>query len=226
MGMMKNISCVMTIVEYGRGQEVREIAKRHHSGGDYAFLGKGTISNRLSNFLGIDHERRQVVLTLLTEENVPEFLIDLKQELRLDRAGRGIALEIPLHQISTKKRRITRIEREESTGMEHRLIITIVNYGHSEEVVKAARQAGAIGATTIKGHGTAEEHIPKLLGFHIDPEKELILMVVETPIADSIVNSIDEVGKNNDKINPVSFTVDVNQVSGIMSTELKEKLAL
>ena len=51
-------------------------------------------------------------------------------------------------------------------------------------------------------------------------------MVVETPIADSIVNSIDEVGKNNDKINPVSFTVDVNQVSGIMSTELKGKLAL
>lgn len=226
MDISRNLSCVMTIVNHGHEEEVREIAKRHKCGGSYAFFAKGTINDRLSNFLGIDHVRRQVVLSFFPEESVSDFLIDLKKELRLERAGRGIALELPLEQLSTPTRKITRIQGKEDEKMDHRLIITIANFGNSEEIIKAAREEGAIGATTIKGHGTADKEIPKLLGIHIDPEKELILMVVETTIADRIVDAINKTGEVNKEINPVTFTLTVNQVSGILSPELKEKLAL
>lgn len=227
MDILRDLNCVITIVEYSLADKVRDIATHHHCGGTYAFFAKGTISNRLSNFLGIDHDRRQLVMTLIQEKYTQPFMDDLTHRLHLDKPGHGISLSMPIHQLSMRNRRVRRIQKEEEAKvMENSLIITIVDYKDADLVIKAARQAGAIGATIVKGHGTAGDQIPKVLGFHIEPEKELVFMVVGSDIEEQIVDVIEKVELPNENTKPVVFTLNVNRISGIMSPEMKEEMNL
>lgn len=57
------------------------------------------------------------------------------------------------------------------------LIITVVNRGHAEEVMDAARSKGAKGGTIVYGRGTAGEE-EKFLGISFQSEKEVVLIVV------------------------------------------------
>ena len=59
------------------------------------------------------------------------------------------------------------------------LIVTIVNRGFSDYVVDTAREAGATGATIITGRGTSIHETDKFLGISIQPEKELVLVLVK-----------------------------------------------
>ena len=58
------------------------------------------------------------------------------------------------------------------------LIVTIVNKGFAEDVVDAAKEAGAEGGTILKGRGTGIHENGKLFGMTIEPEKEIILSAV------------------------------------------------
>ncbi len=227
MDLVRDINCVITIVEYPQAEKVKEIATHHHCGGNYTIFAKGTISNRLSNFLGIEHDRRQLVITILQDKYTDDFMDELSQKLKFENPGHGIALSIPINRLAAQNKQVRRSEtRKEEETMNNSLIITIVDYKDADTIIKAARQAGAIGATIVKGHGTAGDQIPKLLGFHIEPEKELVFMVVESTIEEQIISAIKEVGLTNQAIKPVVFSLDVKRVSGIMSQEMVDKLVL
>lgn len=61
--------------------------------------------------------------------------------------------------------------------MDYDLIITVVNRGHADEVMEAARAKGAKGGTIINGRGTAGE-VEKFLKISLQEEKEIVLIVV------------------------------------------------
>ena len=50
--------------------------------------------------------------------------------------------------------------------------------GYLEQVMAAAKRAGGNGGTVIKGRGLANVMPTKILGFNIEPERELVLNVV------------------------------------------------
>ena len=67
----------------------------------------------------------------------------------------------------------------------------IVNAGFASEVVDIARSVGAGGATILNARGSVAK--PKtIFGITIDPEKEIVLSVVEKEIAVKIVEAIKE----------------------------------
>src|SRR5690606_16390755 len=58
------------------------------------------------------------------------------------------------------------------------LIVTIVNRGAAEEVIEAAREAGAEGGTILLGRGSGIHDKGKFLGIPIEPAKDVVLTVV------------------------------------------------
>ena len=99
------------------------------------------------------------------------------------------------------------------------LIICIVNTGFSEIAMDAARKHGARGGTIINGRGTATKEAEKIFNITIQPEKEIIIILVNTNIKDKILKGLyDEVGVNT-AAQGIAFTLPVEDVVGISSSQ-------
>ena len=72
----------------------------------------------------------------------------------------------------------------------HEVIICIVNSGFSESVMDAAREIGARGGTVIRARGTANAEAEKLYGIAIQPEKEIVMILVDSAIKNDILHTL------------------------------------
>lgn len=100
--------------------------------------------------------------------------------------------------------------------MEHQyeLVITIVNRGYAEIAMEAARTAGATGGTVTHGRGTGGKEGKKLLGIAIQPEKEIILILVSTAIRDAVMRAVTASVGLDTNGQGVCFSMPVEAVSG------------
>ena len=72
----------------------------------------------------------------------------------------------------------------------HDVINVIVNRGFADDVMDAARKAGAGGGTVINARGTAREDDERFFGMHIVPEKEMLIIVVEHSNKEKVMSAI------------------------------------
>lgn len=78
---------------------------------------------------------------------------------------------------------------EKTSENQFELILTVVNRGFSSEVMEAATKKGATGGTMLNARGTYKE-VKTILGMKIEPEKEVVLIVVNKQIAKEIIEAI------------------------------------
>ena len=100
----------------------------------------------------------------------------------------------------------------------HEAIVCIVNSGFSEAVMDAAKKFGARGGTVLNGRGTAGKDAEKFFGISVQPEKEIVLIVVPTECKDNILHALyKEVGLES-KGQGIAFSLPVDSVVGITPT--------
>lgn len=98
--------------------------------------------------------------------------------------------------------------------MEFELVITIVNRGFADEVMDAAREAGATGGTVLYARGTGTHEAEKFFGITIQPEKEVVLVLANREQRNPIMKSIcKDVGLNSAG-HGISFSLPVDEVVG------------
>ena len=103
------------------------------------------------------------------------------------------------------------------------VILCIINNGFSETAMDAAKQFGAKGGTVIHGRGTASKEAEKFFNISIQPEKEIVLILVNKEDKEKILHSIYQNVGLNSPGQGIAFTVPVDQVVGIGSnTENRE----
>lgn len=95
------------------------------------------------------------------------------------------------------------------------LVVSIVNRGHSDAIVEAAREAGANGGTIIYGRGTSPFEKDSIMGVSIQPEKEIIMTLTPTENKNNIMQAVVEGGKLDENGMGICFSLPVNQVRGI-----------
>jgi hypothetical protein len=94
----------------------------------------------------------------------------------------------------------------------YKMIITIVNKGKGGKVVDISNKAGAFGGTILAGHGTA---VRLMLGVSIEPEKEIVLILVGEDRASNVLQAINK-GMNLDGPNKgIAYSFSVDEVVGI-----------
>lgn len=96
------------------------------------------------------------------------------------------------------------------------LLVAIVSQGRCGPLVDAAKAAGAEGATIIRGRGTGPHEGAKFLGLPIEPEKDVVLVLVPSDVADAVLTAMVEAGKLDQPGKGIVFLLDVPRVAGIV----------
>ena len=97
------------------------------------------------------------------------------------------------------------------------LTVTVVNRGFADQVIDAAREVGARGGTIIYARGTGVHEMEKFLNISIQPEKELILIVVKKSQAKEITSAITKAAGLKTEGRGISFSLPVTDLVGIAS---------
>ena len=104
---------------------------------------------------------------------------------------------------------------------EHEVIFCIVNSGYSEAVMDAAKKAGARGGTIINARGTAGKEAETFFHITIQPEKEIVMILVPTQIKDDVLHALyNEVGLDSAG-QGIAFSAPVDSVVGLASEPTK-----
>ncbi len=98
---------------------------------------------------------------------------------------------------------------------EFETIICVANAGFSGEIMEIAWAKGAMGGTIIHARGTARKQAEEEFQITVNPEKDLVLIVVKSEIKDDIMKAIYEQAGIGTDANGVAFSLPVTNVVGI-----------
>lgn len=75
-------------------------------------------------------------------------------------------------------------------NFEHEVIFCVVNAGFADTVMDAAKEFGARGGTVIHARGTANNLAEKKFEIPVQPEKEIVMILVPTAIKDDVLHGL------------------------------------
>ncbi len=102
-------------------------------------------------------------------------------------------------------------------------IFCIINAGFSDDVMFAARKAGAAGGTVIKGRGTAPLDAEQLFKITVQPEKEIVMLLVPEDIKDNVLRELyHSVGLGNAG-QGIIFSLPVDRALGLSDFSQKKE---
>ena len=189
----------------------------------------GTASREMMDMLGLDSGEKSLLLTMMPKADADDLLVHLRRELRLGLSGSGIAFTVPMsgankrvlqmvQQLCEEKPR-AEIRRKVMQENEYQIIVALVNQGYSEEVMAAARPAGAAGGTVLSAKGTGLVAAEKFLGISLAEEKEVLLIVARAEDKAAIMQSIIEKTGPGTPSGAICFSLPVSQVAGLRRIE-------
>ena len=97
----------------------------------------------------------------------------------------------------------------------HELIVCIVNAGFSQNVMEAARNAGAQGGTILRARGSANPEAEEFFSINIQPDKEVLLILVPKGIKDDVLKAIYNDCGLADEAKGIAFSLPVNRTTTI-----------
>ena len=95
------------------------------------------------------------------------------------------------------------------------VIVVIVNEGHSDKVMDAARDAGARGGTIAHARGSGTKDIESKYGIVITPQKEMLYILVDEKIRDKVMEAVNTAAGLDTMGQGIVFSLPVDNVSGI-----------
>lgn len=99
------------------------------------------------------------------------------------------------------------------------LIVAITNHGYVDQVMDAARAAGARGGTVIHALGTGAEQAEKFFGISIAREKDMIFIVTRSQDRNAIMKAIVAKAGETSKAHAIVFSLPVADIAGLRMNE-------
>ena len=215
---MDNLSLMIMIFNNKLEKKYKFLLQRNKIKYNVLLYGTGTASSSVLEYFGLNEIKRDVILSILPYNLSKYILKQLDQKFKMDEPGNGIAFTVPISS-STKNMLDAYKEYDvEETIMEEsnkHLIITIASEGYAEDVMNAAKKAGATGGTTLNGRGLETDKIIKFLGISIEPEKDIVLILADENIKNKIMDSILESCGLKTMGRGICFSVPVSHVVGL-----------
>jgi len=209
---------LLSIVQEGIGESLVAATKKAGAQGSTILLADGVAENTILRLLGIGDSKKEMVLTLIPQELVDSVTEVLHTFRRKKRLACGIAMLIDVQQILHHNSNDSPFEptpnqnpRRESMDSPHTLVTCIVNKGNAEEVMEAARKAGATGGTILAARGTGKEEDQKFFGVQLVPEKEMLMILVGSGLTGSVLEAIREVPCLAQPGSGIAFCIDVER---------------
>ncbi|HNZ28077.1 MAG TPA: P-II family nitrogen regulator [Spirochaetota bacterium] len=176
--MIKYDKLVCTVVNHGLGEKIAADTIQAGAGGGTILVGKGSSDSALLRFLSIADVEKDILLTLITNDQLQVVTEALVNSHHLGKYPCGYLFVIDLGGKIMNK------------VYDHELINIIVNRGYADDIVNAARKAGATGGTILHARGTGKPGDEKFFGITIVPEKEQVLILAKKNISENIQKAV------------------------------------
>ena len=185
-------------------------------------LGQGTAATEVLDTLGLEATEKTVLL--LAAPRSARLVRRAARELWLDVPGRGILMTVPISSIGGARARDYLLQwQAEEDDMDkeitHELIVVITNRGHTDQVMDAARSAGAAGGTTIHAKGTGTELARKFFGVSLAAEKEMVFILTRAEDRKPIMKAVMAQAGMQTKAQSVVFSMPVTDLAGLRKLE-------
>ena len=219
------LKLLVTIVDRGKGESAVALYRANRLHFEYLCMGLGTANSKTLDYFGLSETEKDVVLTLVPGPKVGEVIEAANEKFGLTRPGRGILFTIPL---SGAGRRIPMLlckpgslpgdlkeEPTMETSTRYDLILTVVNRGNTDTVMDAARAEGARGGTVIYARRVGDEDRDSLLGFSLQPEKEIVIILTPRAQRHGMMVAINKACGLTTEAGGILFSLPVNDMMGL-----------
>ena len=158
----KNLILFSSIFDAGSGSKKLRLSKDIGDLGSIVFIGKGTISDSMLNFLGVTESKKEIFFAIIEEELEDLFYEKFTKEYRLDKPHHGIAFSMPIKTLYELDGIIYNSNEEgDDNNMAYEFIVVIVNKDSIQDVIDAAEEAGSTGGTVLHGRGAGKAEFIK-----------------------------------------------------------------
>ena len=186
--------------------------------------GTGTATSSILNYLGLAETKKYISIALVPDYLEKDILKSIN-EVFSSKVGSGIAFSISLS--SANKFLIDGYKNKDfkeigSMNIKYHLIITIVLEGYLEQVMSAAKKAGAQGGTVIRGRGLGNKEATKIFGFEIEPGRELVLNVVPSEIKNKVMEQITKEVGIKTPCKGICLSIPVDDAVGLDSLQIEK----
>lgn len=221
---------LFVITDRGRAKIARKVLKRNGIGITLHMMGVGTAKTRLLEYLGLGDRERDLILSPIARREIRPVLEDLKETLQARRDGTGVAFTVPIKSVAGPHtlKLLRGEDTEETCELEGNcemdapcaeLIISIVNRGYAGEVMDAAKAAGAQGGTVLRARGTGDDATAHFYKITVEPEKEVVLLVVRRDVRTEVVRAICKAAGLKTTGRGIVFSLPVDDVIGAYGIE-------
>lgn len=180
----------------------------------------GTAVRSMLDILGIESNEKRVVMTVANTEKTKRLIEEQKRRLFIGVPGHGIVVAVPIKSIGGGKTVAFLNGNQQPAkytpelNYSYELIVAIANEGRTDQVMNAARAAGAAGGTVLHGKGTGSENAEKFYNVSIASEKEVILIVAKAEQKAGIMKAILEKAGPASEAGTIAFSLPTSEVAG------------
>jgi nitrogen regulatory protein PII len=196
---------IYTIVEHGLGEKIAARTREAGARGGTILVGRGELDSPILRALALADVERDVLLTLVTDDRLDAIVESIASAPYYRRKSDGMLFVIPTGGTAMPNG-------TDANAIEQEMISIIVNRGYADDIMNAARKAGAKGGTILHARGTGKPDDAKFFGITIVPEKEEVIIIAEKTDAPAIRAAIEKLPCLTEPGIGIMFTTPVKQV--------------
>lgn len=214
---MSEFKLLMSVVPHDKGEKLTRAAMESGCQGGTVLIGRGLAKSNLEAVLGVGESTKDVVLMIVSAEVKNSVKNAIVQAASSEKANFGELVVVDVASLfksgasnpaeaDSEKNQNQDDEKTELDNLNHQnqkdenmaeakneMITVIVNKGYADDIMAAARKAGAGGGTVLNARGTARENDKRFFGMHIVPEKEMLVIVVPSEKQEAVLAAIKSV---------------------------------
>ncbi|MSS77574.1 transcriptional regulator [Anaerococcus sp. WCA-380-WT-2B] len=164
-------------------------------------LAEGSANDHILEVLGINKERKEIVSALVNDSLVKDLLDKLSD--KFDKKNTSIMFTTP-------------IDKKGEINMEYEALYVIVDKSNADRVIDISQKHGARGATIVHGRGSGIQKKSVFLNMVIEPEKDIVIMLIKKDIAEKIKSALYDSLELNQDSNGILFSLPVSDVRGLV----------
>lgn len=192
---------IRIILPRGKGSDFMKLLKDHGAYAISCFYGEGSAPSDILARLHIDKRKKEIVTALFDREQTLILFDKIKEKLAGVNTGIAFA---------------TSLDRKDYS-MDYVCMYVIVDRHLGQRAIHIAQANGAFGATLIHGRGSAENvKSPIFLNMNIEPEKDIVIMLIKKELEDTIKGKIYEEMELVKEGKGIIYTLPVSEVSGLV----------
>ena len=213
--------------------KAEQLFNQHQIPMQYHFFASGTASSEVMAMLGLGSPEKAIALSIMPKTYAKKMMQILYQGLYLGASGTGITFTIPLTSCShwllyllqehlpTSEVELSDEYEENKMEYTYSMILAFVNQGFSDDVMAAARTAGATGGTVFHSRRAGKDEMLQHWGIAVQQEREIVLIITRNETRAAIMKAIAEECGIEKPAHGIVTSIPVSDVMGLERILLK-----